>query len=97
VQLVVQISRLRDGSRRIEQIAELHPGLGPDGDYRLTTLFRFEGIGEQKGKILGELVPTGSMPSFAEEAEGRGVPMDPYWFGIEDDDERTAPHAVSPR
>ena len=83
VQIVVQISRLRDGSRRIEQIAELHPGLGQDGDYRLTTLFRFEGIGEREGKILGELVAEGKMPSFAEEAEGRGVLLAPEWFGVD--------------
>jgi pilus assembly protein CpaF len=80
VQIVIQISRFRDGSRRVEQIAELLPGLDAAGEYRVQTLFRFEGRGEHEGRILGELIPSGVVPSFMDEARERGVTLSPEWF-----------------
>jgi pilus assembly protein CpaF len=54
VDLIVQQSRLRDGSRKVTQITEL---AGMEGDtVVLNDIFKFEQTSmEQEGKIVGEL------------------------------------------
>jgi len=84
VDLVLQISRFADGSRRVEQIAEVDGGLDEHGNYRTNTLFRFQGQGLRKGRIQGGMVPTKNLPSFFENARSKGVPMEHRWFGLSD-------------
>ncbi|MGD9635446.1 MAG: CpaF family protein [Pirellulales bacterium] len=72
IQLVVQISRFLDGSRKIRAISECH-GLDEKGNYKFQDLYRFEAKGlDANGKLLGEIVPTGEVPTFAEEPEQMG-------------------------
>ena len=61
IDLVIQISRLRDGSRRIVDITEVH---GMEGDtMTMQQLYFFEQRGtDDEGKIIGELVSTGLRP-----------------------------------
>ncbi len=80
VDMVVQVSRFPDGSRRVEQIAEVFTGLDEHGNYRINTLFQFEGQGMKDGKLLGGLIPTQRLPSFYQRAIGRGVKIDKRWF-----------------
>jgi pilus assembly protein CpaF len=80
VDLVLQVARFPDGSRRVEQIAEVFTGLDEHGNYRINTLFRFEGRGMKDGKLQGGLEPTGRLPSFYQAALGRGVDIDKRWF-----------------
>ena len=73
IDLVVQISRFRDGSRRIESITEVL-GLGEGGVYSIRELFRFSftRYDDQAG-VVGELLPTGERPSFAEGLHTKGM------------------------
>jgi pilus assembly protein CpaF len=72
IDLVVQISRLSDGTRRVMTIAEI---TGMESDIvTMQEIFVFQrrGIGE-KGEVLGEFQPTGIRPKLAERLEMAGV------------------------
>nr|WP_223263056.1 CpaF family protein [Arthrobacter sp. NamB2] len=81
VNLVVQISRLRDGSRRITHVTEVQ---GMEGDVvTLQDAFVFDysaGV-DQKGRFLGKPVPTGIRPRFMERFEDMGITVSPAVFG----------------
>ncbi len=73
--LIVQIARFSDGRRRITHITEI---TGREGDMIATQdlfVFRRETMAED-GKIVGELEPTGIVPTFAEEFANRGMKLD---------------------
>jgi pilus assembly protein CpaF len=73
--IIVQISRLADGSRRIIQISEVLP-LTSDDRYKLRDLFLFKAGGKDAdGRILGELEPTGLLPSFSEQVKIAGLKL----------------------
>ncbi|GLB60543.1 CpaF family protein [Cytobacillus sp. NCCP-133] len=77
--LIIQQSRLKDGSRRITNITEVQ---GLEGDVIvLQDIFVFEqyGVGED-GKIIGKLVPTGVRPKFYERMEQEGITLPPSIF-----------------
>jgi pilus assembly protein CpaF len=81
VDLIVQQTRLRDGTRKITQITEL---AGMEGDtVVLTDVFKFEqtGIG-QDGKVIGEIKPTGIRPMFSTRLEAAGFKLKPEIFGV---------------
>jgi pilus assembly protein CpaF len=67
IHLIVQQSRLGDGSRRVTAISELS-GLDGQGNLRLRPLFEFVRTGTGAGgRVLGEYLPTGYLPSFLQE------------------------------
>ncbi|MCI2257066.1 CpaF family protein [Domibacillus sp. PGB-M46] len=70
--IIIQQSRLKDGSRRITNITEVQ---GLEGDVIvLQDIFVFQqsGVGPD-GKIIGKLVPTGVRPKFYERMEREGI------------------------
>jgi pilus assembly protein CpaF len=74
VHLIVQASRMSDGSRRITHIAEI---TGTSGEIvSLQDLFVFEkqGLGSN-GKVKGRFVATGIVPKFAEKLKAAGIPF----------------------
>jgi pilus assembly protein CpaF len=76
VQLIVQCSRLQDGSRKVTHITEC---LGFDLDtqkYKLQDIFlrRYDGF-DHEGNLLSELVPTGVLPTFMHQLEEHGVAL----------------------
>jgi pilus assembly protein CpaF len=74
VDLIIQQSRLKDGSRKVTAITEV---VGMEGDVVvLTDIFKFEqtGLGEH-GKILGELKATGIRPIFTPRLEAAGLKL----------------------
>lgn len=80
VDLIVQESRLKDGSRRVTSITEV---AGMEGDIIvLTDIFKFEqtGIGAG-GRILGETGPTGMRPHFTPRLEAAGLRLAAGIFG----------------
>ena len=81
VDLIVQQTRLRDGTRKVTQITEL---AGMEGDtVVLTDIFKFEQTGiSQDGKVLGELKPTGIRPLFSSKLEASGFKLRPEVFGV---------------
>jgi pilus assembly protein CpaF len=62
IHIIVQQSRIRDGSRRITNITEV---IGREGDtITLQDVFLFEETGvDGNGKIAGKLSPTGIRPN----------------------------------
>ena len=74
VDLIVQQTRLKDGSRKVTAITEV---AGMEGDtVVLTDVFKFEqtGVGEG-GKIIGELKATGIRPIFGPRLEAAGFKL----------------------
>jgi pilus assembly protein CpaF len=79
VHLVVQIARFRDGTRRITQVTEVQ-GM-ENQTITMQDIFVFEQRGvDEQGRIIGELVPTGLRPKFAERFEVEGIQVPPDLF-----------------
>ncbi len=70
--MVVRVSRMRDGSRRITQISEV---LGTEGEViTMQDLFVFEYEGEDAdGRVLGSLKYTGVRPKLLDKARYHGL------------------------
>jgi pilus assembly protein CpaF len=70
--VIIQQSRLKDGTRRITNITEVQ---GLEGDVIvLQDIFTFKQFGvDENGKILGKLVPTGIRPQFYERMKAEGI------------------------
>ena len=81
VDLIIQLSRLKDGSRRITHITEVS---GMEGDtVVMTDIFKFEQTGiDTDGKIIGELKPSGIRPLFTPRLEANGFRLGPEVFGV---------------
>lgn len=81
VDLIVQIARLRDGTRRITHVTEVQ---GMEGD--VVTLqdafvFDYSAGMDHAGRFLGKPVPTGIRPRFIERFEDMGITVSPAVFG----------------
>lgn len=59
IDIIVQLGRLRDRSRKLLEIAEV-TGM-KDGEIQLNTLYRFKELGEKDGKIVGEWEKVGKL------------------------------------
>jgi len=71
--VIVQLMRLSDGSRKVVEFAEI---TGMEGSTITTqTIFKFEQRGVENGKVVGEFVATGVMPSFMERLERYGFKL----------------------
>jgi pilus assembly protein CpaF len=80
IHLIVHQDRMRDGSRRVVQIAEVQ---GMEGDViTMTDLFVFEQTGFEKNRIVGRLRPTGLRPKCIDRIEDAGYHLPPSVFGI---------------
>src|SRR4249919_3729275 len=68
--LIVQLSRLSDGSRKLVEFTEVS---GMESSTITTqTIFKFEQRGVENGKVLGDFVATGVMPAFMDRLERYG-------------------------
>jgi pilus assembly protein CpaF len=80
VDLIVEQTRLRDGTRKVTGIAEV---AGMEGDtVVMSDIFRFDekGMGED-GQVVGDLRPTGIRPMFSHRLEIAGFKLPPQVFG----------------
>lgn len=96
VQMIVQISRLSDGSRRVTSLTEV---CGMQGDtITLQEIFRFKEMGFDKNrKILGQFQAMGMIPTFVEKLEQKGVIIPRDLFSSEGQKESTPkPSVVAP-
>lgn len=78
--IVIHLSRLRDGTRRVTHVTEIER---MEGDVIvLQDLFLFDfGMGiDDEGKSLGALKSTGLRPKFAEKLSDNGYPLDVSMF-----------------
>jgi pilus assembly protein CpaF len=77
--VIVQISRLKDGSRKITNITEVQ---GMEGEQIvLQDVFVFEQTAYVDGKVVGKLRPTGIRPKFSEKFEAAGIRLPQGVFG----------------
>ena len=80
IDVVVHVSRLQDGVRRVTNVTEV---VGMEGEtVTMQDLFRFhvEGGIDERGRVRGRLVSTGLRPHFLEHLAERNVQLDPSWF-----------------
>jgi pilus assembly protein CpaF len=79
IDVVIQVSRLSDGTRKIVNIAEI---TGVEGDVVTMQdifMFRKQGI-RDSGEVIGEFTPTGVRPRFAERLEVTGIHLPASMF-----------------
>lgn len=74
IDLIIQVSRYLDGSRRIASIAEV---LGVENSiYTVENLFNLDRLVKKSdGSLQGRIEPTGKLPSFMEEIEDNQLPF----------------------
>jgi pilus assembly protein CpaF len=98
IHIVVQIKRLGDGSRKVTHISEVIPEVDEFGRYMIRDLFRFIQRGRTpEGKIVGEFIPVGNLPTFMNEIETNRLPFTramftpPEWYvKMKDADKKAA-------
>jgi pilus assembly protein CpaF len=79
IQVVLQLERLQDGTRRVTSVAEI---TGMEGEIILMQeIFKFvrEGI-DAEGKVIGEMRPMGVRPKFMEVLKSRGYDLPSAMF-----------------
>jgi len=78
--IIIQVSRMSDGSRKVTSISEV---TGMEGDVICTQeIFTFEKTGvNEEGKVLGNYGPTGISPGFYERLVIAGVDLPRGMFG----------------
>ncbi len=84
VDLIVQQTRLRDGSRKVTAISEVN---GMEGDVVvMSDIFKFEESAmSEDGMIVGEMKPTGIRPMFGPRLETAGYKLTADMFGKDSD------------
>lgn len=85
VDLIIHTARLKDGSRKVMNITEVY---GIEDDMILTQdIFAFEQAGvDERGRIVGQLRPTGERPTFMPKFASSGITLPPGDFGIPPED-----------
>lgn len=80
IDLIVQQSRFKDGTRKVVAITEV---AGMEGDtIVLTDIFKYEQTGVDKdGRVMGDMKPTGIRPLFSPSLELAGFKLSPEVFG----------------
>jgi pilus assembly protein CpaF len=79
INLIVQQARLQDGTRKITHVTEVQ---GMEGDtIVLEDLFRYEQVGVEAGKVIGQYRATGARPKCYEKFEAMGVHLSLNVFG----------------
>ena len=81
IQVVIQMMRLRDGSRKVSSVAEVI-GVRQEA-VQLEEIFRFERSGmDERRTVLGRFVPTGYRPQFLKRLRAAGVEVPEEVFGL---------------
>ncbi|NEY91251.1 CpaF family protein [Tabrizicola oligotrophica] len=79
IHMVLQLNRMRDGSRRVTAISEL---TGLEGEViQIQDIMRYNRVGvDENGRIFGEFRATGIRPRFLQEIATIGLKVDPKIF-----------------
>src|SRR5688500_13594445 len=79
INLVVQVARLSDGSRRVTSISEI---TGMEGEtITMQEIFMYERTGvDKEGQVIGRFRPTGIRPRFAERLKACGLQLPRVFF-----------------
>ena len=79
INLVLQVARLSDGSRRVTSISEI---TGMEGEtITMQEIFHYERSGmDSQGQVIGKFKPTGIRPRFAERLKACGLQLPRVFF-----------------
>lgn len=87
INIVIQVSRLEDGTRKLVSVQEIN---GMEGEIiTMSELFKFEREGiDSDGKVVGRIKATGVVPGFYKNLAPRGIELpietfEPDWEGKE--------------
>ena len=81
INIVLQVARLRDGSRKVTHISEI-AGFDLDrGAYHIRDLYlrRVTGI-DAEGRVMSDFAPTGILPSMLEHLQAHGYDLPPEMY-----------------
>jgi pilus assembly protein CpaF len=82
VDVVVQLTRLRDGTRRVTHVTEVQGMEGETVTLQDAFLFDYSAGVDASGKFLGKPVPTGVRPRFTDRFDELGIKLSPRVFGV---------------
>ncbi|MBX3039980.1 MAG: CpaF family protein [Bdellovibrionaceae bacterium] len=75
IDLIIQVSRFSDGSRKVSHISEVR-GCLPDGTYDVVPIFEILDMKRTpEGKLEGRVEATGNIPSFMDEIVDNNLPF----------------------
>jgi pilus assembly protein CpaF len=78
--VVIQLERMRDGSRKVVSVSEVE---GMEGEVIvMSEVFKFEHSGYEDGRVIGRIRPTGLRPKFSKKIEQEGIHLPPSVFGL---------------
>jgi pilus assembly protein CpaF len=78
INVVVQVSRLSDGSRKLMQVSEI---VGMEGDIiTMQDIFVYEREGMENDKVLGQFKATGIRPRFSDRLKSYGIDLSAVLF-----------------
>lgn len=81
INIIIQASRLQDGSRKITSISEV---IGMEGTViTMQELFCFEQTGYENGKVIGQHISTGIRPRFVDKLKERNLSVPLEYFNKE--------------
>lgn len=83
VDVIVQISRLKDGTRRITHITEVQSMEGEIVTLQDAFVFDYSAGVDASGRVLGHAVATGVRPRFADKFRDMGISLSPTAFQAE--------------
>lgn len=80
IDMIIQQSRMRDGSRKITFITEVQ---GMEGEMiTMSDIFEYEQTGFENNRIVGRIRATGIRPRFIDRLEDAGIHLSASVFGI---------------
>lgn len=81
IDLIIQVSRLQDGSRKISSVSEI---TGMEGNViSMQEIFVFEQTGYENQKVIGHHSSTGIRPKFVEKLRGKNLSISSEYFNKE--------------
>jgi len=82
VDVVVQLTRLRDGTRRVTHVTEVQGMEGETVTLQDAFLFDYSAGVDASGQFLGKPVPTGVRPRFTDRFDELGITLSSRVFGV---------------
>lgn len=83
IDLIIQLARLRDGTRRIVAVTEVHGMEGQTVTMQDVFLFDYSAGVDKDGRFLGHVLPTGVRPQFTDRFADLGIQLSPRVFGAD--------------
>jgi pilus assembly protein CpaF len=82
VDVIVQLSRLRDGSRRVTFVTEVQGMEGQTVTLQDAFVFDYSAGLDASGRFLGRPIPTGVRPRFTDKFAELGITVSPRVFAV---------------